>query len=220
MVSVIVGYNGEPLYVTTRYNHDYDWENNQSLRTAEQVSRLIGVDFYDVFRPNEIGIRKKEMEKKLEEKVSNNPRFVDLGLSVKWCNYNFGASSPEYYGEYFAWGETEEKEEYSEDTYDNDEPFDDVGLVYGIGRIPTIDEFDELSELDRFWGQNRNAIFLPTAGHRDNTEVVYDGSSGTYWSSTCQDRNSAYGFSFFNNDVSALYTYYRFMDFSVRLVQE
>ena len=32
--------------------------------------------------------------------------YVDLGLSVKWSTCNVGASSPEEYGLYFAWGET------------------------------------------------------------------------------------------------------------------
>lgn len=32
---------------------------------------------------------------------------VDLGLSVKWTTCNVGATSPEDYGDYFAWGETE-----------------------------------------------------------------------------------------------------------------
>ena len=32
---------------------------------------------------------------------------VDLGLSVKWASWNVGASAPEEYGAYFAWGETE-----------------------------------------------------------------------------------------------------------------
>lgn len=32
---------------------------------------------------------------------------VDLGLSVKWASWNVGASAPEEYGEYFAWGATE-----------------------------------------------------------------------------------------------------------------
>ena len=32
---------------------------------------------------------------------------VDLGLSVKWASWNVGASAPEDYGAYFAWGETE-----------------------------------------------------------------------------------------------------------------
>ena len=31
---------------------------------------------------------------------------VDLGLSVKWATCNIGADSPEEYGDYFAWGET------------------------------------------------------------------------------------------------------------------
>jgi len=45
------------------------------------------------------------------------PEAVDLGLSVKWASFNVGASAPEEYGEYFAWGETEPKEEYSWSTY-------------------------------------------------------------------------------------------------------
>ena len=39
--------------------------------------------------------------------------YVDLGLSVKWATCNVGASSPEEYGDYFAWGETETKSEYT-----------------------------------------------------------------------------------------------------------
>ena len=31
---------------------------------------------------------------------------VDLGSSVKWANMNLGATKPEEYGDYFAWGET------------------------------------------------------------------------------------------------------------------
>ena len=42
---------------------------------------------------------------------------VDLGLSVKWASCNVGATSPEEYGDYFAWGETEEKTDYSWSTY-------------------------------------------------------------------------------------------------------
>ena len=43
--------------------------------------------------------------------------YVDLGLSVKWATCNVGANSPEEYGDYFAWGEIEPKEEYSWSTY-------------------------------------------------------------------------------------------------------
>ena len=40
-------------------------------------------------------------------------RAVDLGLSVKWASMNIGATKPEDYGWYFAWGETSEKSNYS-----------------------------------------------------------------------------------------------------------
>src|SRR5574344_2053355 len=42
--------------------------------------------------------------------------MVDLGLSVKWADHNVGATNPEDYGAYFAWGETETKIDYSEST--------------------------------------------------------------------------------------------------------
>lgn len=43
--------------------------------------------------------------------------YVDLGLSVKWATFNVGATKPEEYGDYFAWGETEPKSEYDWSTY-------------------------------------------------------------------------------------------------------
>jgi hypothetical protein len=45
------------------------------------------------------------------------PQAVDLGLSVKWASFNLGAGKPEEYGDYFAWGETAPKENYSWSTY-------------------------------------------------------------------------------------------------------
>lgn len=42
----------------------------------------------------------------------NGHQRVDLGLSVKWATCNVGASSPEEYGSYFAWGETKSKSDY------------------------------------------------------------------------------------------------------------
>ena len=48
---------------------------------------------------------------------SNNHEYVDLGLSVKWATCNVGANAPEEYGYYFAWGEVEQKTNYSWSTY-------------------------------------------------------------------------------------------------------
>ncbi len=48
-----------------------------------------------------------------------NVEAVDLGLpsGTKWANMNVGASSPEEYGAYFAWGEISPKSSYSWDNY-------------------------------------------------------------------------------------------------------
>ena len=45
------------------------------------------------------------------------PEYVDLGLSVKWATFNVGATKPEEFGDYFAWGETKTKSDYSWGTY-------------------------------------------------------------------------------------------------------
>ena len=50
--------------------------------------------------------------------VTQPHEAVDLGLSVKWATCNVGADTPEGYGDYFAWGETELKSNYSWSTYE------------------------------------------------------------------------------------------------------
>ncbi|MBO5084144.1 MAG: hypothetical protein J6C18_04680 [Bacteroidaceae bacterium] len=96
------------------------------------------------------------------------PEAVDLGLSVKWACCNVGAKSPEGYGGYYAWGETEEKSNYSWDTYKYWSDRDGNGCVEeseitnigsnisgtsydvahvkwgGSWRMPTLDEIKEL----------------------------------------------------------------------------
>lgn len=43
--------------------------------------------------------------------------YVDLGLSVKWATVNIGAETPYEIGDYFAWGETEPKDNYDWSSY-------------------------------------------------------------------------------------------------------
>lgn len=49
--------------------------------------------------------------------MTTDERWVDLGLSVLWAAYNVGASSPEEYGGYYAWGETSTKSDYTWENY-------------------------------------------------------------------------------------------------------
>ena len=49
----------------------------------------------------------------------HHPHAIDLGLpsGTKWACCNVGASTPEGYGGYYAWGETSEKSYYYSSTY-------------------------------------------------------------------------------------------------------
>ena len=51
--------------------------------------------------------------------TANGHGYVDLGLpsGTKWATCNVGATKPELYGSYYAWGETEPKTIYDESTY-------------------------------------------------------------------------------------------------------
>ena len=107
----------------------------------------------------------------LVAKFYRAPAEIDLGLpsGVRWADFNVGATKPEEYGGYYAWGETGIKTEYTKATYklgdgnaynpvwskycsdDNKttlELVDDVANVLwgGDWRMPTLSEVNELKE--------------------------------------------------------------------------
>ena len=51
MISVLVDCSGDLERVTTRYNHDYNGENNPGLETPEQLEKVLNVPFYQTFKP-------------------------------------------------------------------------------------------------------------------------------------------------------------------------
>lgn len=125
---------------------------------------------------------------------------VDLGLSVKWASCNLGATVPEGFGDYYAWGETSPKEIYSEETYQHfdsewgyrnlgynitETPYDAAHVNLGEGwRMPTQLEWQELCSKCKWqWSSvngvngytvtasNGNSIFLPAAGRKYDAET-------------------------------------------------
>ncbi len=48
---------------------------------------------------------------------AHHPHAIDMGTGVKFACCNVGASTPADYGDYFAWGETSPKSDYSWSTY-------------------------------------------------------------------------------------------------------
>ena len=129
--------------------------------------------------------------------------FTDLGLSVKWATCNVGANKTEDFGDYYAWGETESKNDYSWSTRTTFDFVDDVAHVKwgGSWRMPTKAEYEELvanctwewtthkgvkgykvtSKKDGYYGCS---IFLPATGVRFGTDLAGEGHCGQYGSSS------------------------------------
>ena len=76
MISVCVDYNGMPLYVTTRYNHNFNGENNENLCSPRQVSEVINMNFFEVFKPSKKG--EKFNKYKIQEKLENGADINSL----------------------------------------------------------------------------------------------------------------------------------------------
>lgn len=127
---------------------------------------------------------------------NNHPHAIDLGLpsGTKWACCNVGASSPEGYGGYYAWGETSEKSEYTEKNYaffiENSVYYTNIGsnisgTSYDVAYVrmgypwcmPSEEQQKELMQCcSNQWiqyngvggilliGSNNNRIFLPAAG--------------------------------------------------------
>lgn len=98
--------------------------------------------------------------------------YVDLGLSVKWATCNVGASKPEEYGNYYAWGEIETKDVYNWSTYKWCNGSSSTLTKYNInGDWGTIDNKTHLDPEDDVayvkWGDNWR---MPT--HEEQAELL------------------------------------------------
>ena len=176
--------------------------------------------------------------------IINGHEYVDLGLSVKWATCNVGASSPEEYGDYFAWGETESKPTFTKENcktwekkladINGDPDYDAARAIWGdTWRMPTKAEFWELenncdwertalngSAGCKITGKNGNSIFLPAAGWLEGKTKESAGSYGNYWSSTPDEKNNedAYRLYFSHDGRGTYWSYPRCDGRSVRPV--
>ncbi len=94
---------------------------------------------------------------------SNGHDYVDLGLSVRWATCNVGADSPEEYGDYFAWGETQPKSEYNWRGYKWCEGSDNTLTKYCTEDNKTILELSD-DAANANWGGSWR---MPTKAERD-----------------------------------------------------
>ena len=212
MVSIATDAEGDALYVDNQYIGTSPMEMRLSFgshtveaeRGGERVSRNIDV----------AAGAKQSVSLAFEQKINGHEfkikghEFVDLGLSVKWATCNVGASQPHGYGNYYAWGETTTKSEYTEDnsrTYGKNMSDISGNGTYDVARanwggswrMPTKAEMEELENKCAWtWtsqsgvngykvtGPNGNSIFLPAAGCYYGSSRYGVGESGDYWSSS------------------------------------
>lgn len=79
--------------------------------------------------------------------------YVDLGLSVNWATCNIGASSPEEFGGYFAWGETDTKSCYNDMTYKFS------GETHSLTKFKTIDaQIKAMTDYTKYLGDENKEV--------------------------------------------------------------
>ena len=118
------------------------------------------------------------MGEKPQDIVINGHKFVDLGLpsGLLWAETNVGASLATEDGDYFAWGETEPKADYSGNTYKwganpskynssdgkttLDSEDDAATIKWGSPcRMPSSTEFEELCDKCKWtWTSDKNGM--------------------------------------------------------------
>lgn len=142
---------------------------------------------------------------------------VDLGLSVNWRGWNVGATKPEECGNYFAWGETSQKDNYTWQTYfenpydENDEWIgsatttdvagtdkDAATVILGEKwRMPTYEEVKELMEKCSWTWSDYNGVKGYTvesnvAGYEGN--FIFLPAAGNYDKTSIKQEGSYGGY--------------------------
>lgn len=90
LINVIIGHDGMPDNVTTRYNHDFGGENHSELWEALHLQKVLNVNYKDVFKPRETEelramhlseskiIRENQNDKKANDYLKNVVGITDF----------------------------------------------------------------------------------------------------------------------------------------------
>lgn len=223
----------EEKYQYTRYSSFFD--KNMSEKIAEVDKQ--NADYEKL---------KKELKAAGATGKHKGRYFVDLGLpsGLKWATCNIGATSPEQYGDYYAWAETKTKSIYTvensvaldmEITYDISEitQYDAAKAIWGgAWRLPSAAEFSELqnnceweiSSMNgvngyKVIGKNGNSIFIPFAGGYINETCYDNGIQACLWSSTPQGEIVSVGLSMdMDYNKVSNYNIHKYIGLSIRPV--
>ena len=191
--------------------------------------------------------RSNTSEERREDK--DNTQYIDLGLpsGTLWADRNIGATEPEEYGDFYAWGETEPKKEYLWDNYkwgedctkynDKDgktvlDPEDDVVYLKtkGVAHIPTIEQIQELLDNTISKNQTINGVvgrLYKSKVNGNNIFLPFAGDcdyymGGNLWSNYCSSSNfdkRNINYLYISRNTSDIFTTNRCDGFSVRGVK-
>ena len=222
-------------------NNKFKSEYSDYIRLVEEGDSLAKLMKYD----DTLNVYKVAKEEVKATNVINGHEYVDLGLpsGLKWASCNIGASAPDAFGNYYAWGELNVKAEYSPNTsttmskqmkdISSNPQYDVANATWGESwRMPTEKELYELINVCTWtWttqngvegykvtGPNGNSIFLPVAGYRYWSSLRNVRSYGYYWASSPYQNDYAYCL-YFSVKGHGVYSSNRYRGQSVRPVTE
>ncbi len=97
------------------FNDTQDWGDDWHIVSLSEKEMILEMHYADG------DITRAKFYKYNEEEglLSDRLEYVDLGLSVKWATRNLGAEdkNASLIGDYYAWGETQAKSEYTPENY-------------------------------------------------------------------------------------------------------
>jgi hypothetical protein len=138
--TVVFGWDGvgSKVFIVTT-DGEYDVSSDCSWLTYKKNGGLLCLavsdmekagNYRDTVRVYLTGLNEGTLEKTIIVTLHGQSHsYVDLGLSVKWATCNVGASKPEEFGDFYAWGEMEP---YYEPGYaQSDNPVWKKGKSYG-----------------------------------------------------------------------------------------
>ncbi len=163
MIAVSVNEDGSCNTVTCRWNHDNG--GNDNIMNEEKLSKLIGRNFYDVFKAytnEELAQRKQDMVDKVWEIMSNNGDYLaEYFTEIRFYNEDYDEDDSVYYDEdmatkpglYIVKGE---------DVFDIEDIIGDKVMVFNADYEPIIrDIFDDVEDLSSAEAYNfSDEVFL------------------------------------------------------------
>lgn len=236
-----------PWYAT---NKNLKWEcSNRGVATVDQTGKVtavaVGTCTITCSATDGSGVKaecKVTVIKNDNSGTLDGHEYVDLGLpsGTLWATCNVGASSPEEYGDYYAWGETTTKGIYNWSTYkycqgssstmtkyctDSDygtvdnktelEPSDDAATVnWGSGwQMPSEEQCEELWD-DGYtitvW-TTMNGKYGMKITSKSNGNSIFLPAAGCRYDASLDDAGS-YG-SYWSRSLSTIYSYYAYRIF-------